>query len=81
MLYQIEFNSAISKNVINVFNELHTRKVYHEDVKVENILVRSDDSVVLIDFERSVVKADERLLKKEMNEVKRLLVCLKNGSS
>ena len=77
MLYQAEFNAAISKNVVKAFRELHDRKVCHGDVRVENILVRPDDSVVVIDFERSILDAEETLLKEEMKEVKQLLAGLK----
>jgi RIO-like serine/threonine protein kinase len=77
MLYQVEFNSTISKNVMKAFKELHIRKVYHGDVRVENILVKSDDSVVVVDFEKSIINADEKMLKEEMKEVKRLLTSLK----
>ena len=54
MLYQVEFSSTISKNVVKVFMELYARIVCHGDVRVENILVRLNDSVVL-DFERNIV--------------------------
>ena len=77
MLYQVEFNSTIAKNTLNAFRKIHARKVYHGDIRVENILVRPDNSVVIIDFERSVVNADQALLKKEMKEVKFLLSGLK----
>jgi RIO-like serine/threonine protein kinase len=79
MLYQVEFNSTISKNVIKAFRELHARKVYHGDVRVENILVRADNSIVVIDFERSILNADETLLKEEMREIKSLLTGLRRG--
>ena len=73
MLYQVEFNSIISKNIFNALKKIHARKVYHGDVRGENILVRHDNSVVIIDFERSIVNADQSLLKEEMKEIKLLL--------
>ena len=76
MLSQIEPNATVSQNVASAFRELHTRKVYHGDVRAENILVRPDYSVVLIDFERSITNADEELLNDEVNEVKSLLASL-----
>ena len=75
----MKFNATISKNIIKAFRELHDRKVYHGDVRVENILVRPDDSVVVIDFERSILDAKETLLKEEMKEVWQLLVSLRKG--
>ena len=77
MLYQVEFNSAISTNVTRAFRELHARKVYHGDVRVENILVRPDNSVVVVDFERSIANAGKKLLNDEMHEVKCLLATLR----
>jgi thiamine kinase-like enzyme len=77
MLYQVEFNSTIARNVVNAFKEIHVRGVYHGDVRVENVLVREDDSIVLIDFEWSRMSADENLLVEEMKQVKSLLAGLK----
>jgi len=79
MIYQIEFNSTISKNVVKAFQEIHARGVYHGDVRVENILVRRDNSIVIIDFEWSEMNVDEELLKKEMKQVQSLLVGLQKG--
>ena len=79
MLYQVGFNSIISKNVIKVFKELHARKIYHGDIRVENILVRPDNSVVIIDFEKSEMDADQELLDVEMEEVSNLCTCLERS--
>lgn len=80
MLYQVKLNPTIAKNILNAFRKIHTRKVYHGDVRVENILVRPDNSVVIIDFERSIVNADQALLKEEMKEIKLLLSGLKSNT-
>jgi DNA-binding helix-hairpin-helix protein with protein kinase domain len=77
MLYQVEFNSMIAKNVMNAFKEIHAKGVCHGDVRVENILVKEDNSVVLIDFESSEMNADKDLLNEEMGQVKSLLAELK----
>ena len=77
MLYQVRHNSNIAKNVVKAFKELHTRKVCHGDVRVENILVRPDHSVVVVDFESSEIDADPNTLNAEMEEVKFLLKSLK----
>ena len=58
-LSQVKLDSTIAKNVIKAFGELHSRKVCHGDVRVENILVRPNGSVVVIDFETSIMNADE----------------------
>lgn len=79
MLYQVPFNSTISRNVVKAFKELHARGVYHGDVRGENILVRCDYSVVVVDFEGSEMAADKDLLKEEMQQVKSLLASLKKG--
>ena len=77
MLYQVKYNSKIVKNVFKMFKEIHARKVCHRDVQCENILVRPDHSVVVIDFESSEIDADPDSLNAEMKEVKYLLASLK----
>lgn len=77
MLYQVKVNPIIKRNVIKAFREIHSRRVYHGDVRCENILVRPDNSVVIIDFERSEMNVDPVWLKDEMKEVKHLLASLK----
>ncbi len=78
MLYQVKYTRKIDRNVIKVFKEIHARGVYHGDVRGENILVRPDQSVVVIDFEMSKMDAEEEDLKAEMKEVKYLLASLKS---
>jgi thiamine kinase-like enzyme len=77
MLYQVKVNPIIKRNVIKAFREIHSRRVYHGDVRCENILVRPDNSVVIIDFERSEMNVDPVWLNDEMKEVKHLLASLK----
>jgi RIO-like serine/threonine protein kinase len=77
MLYQVKVTPNIKRNVIKAFKEIHARRVYHGDVRGENILVRPDNSVVIIDFERSEIDVDLILLNDEMEEVKHLLASLK----
>jgi RIO-like serine/threonine protein kinase len=49
MLHQVtRFNPQIVENVIWVFEEIHARGVCHGDVRAENILVRGDNSVVVV---------------------------------
>ena len=79
MLYQVHHNPQITKNIIKAFIEIHRRRVYHADVRVENILVRPDNSVVIIDFEMSEMDADQELLDAEMEEVKSLCACLERS--
>ena len=73
MLYQVGFNSIIAKNVARAFKEIHARGVWHGDVRAENILVRKDNSVVVIDFESSEMNADNDMLEGEQKQVKSLL--------
>jgi thiamine kinase-like enzyme len=77
MLYQVKVTPKIKRNVIKAFTEIHSRRVYHGDVRCENILVRPDNSVVIIDFERSEMDVDLVSLNDEMLEVKHLLASLK----
>jgi tRNA A-37 threonylcarbamoyl transferase component Bud32 len=77
MLYQVKFNSSIAKNVVKSFKELHARGICHGDVRVENILIRPNNSIVIIDFESSEVDADIDTLSAEMKQVKLMLTSLK----
>jgi RIO-like serine/threonine protein kinase len=77
MLYQVKVTPNIKRNVIKAFKEIHARRVYHGDVRGENILVRPDNSVVIIDFERSEIDMDLISLNDEMEEVKHLLASWK----
>ena len=77
MLHQIKYTPNIGTNVTNAFKEIHARGVCHGDVRCENILVRPDGSIVVVDFEMSMIDADEDHLKSEMREVKHLLASLK----
>ena len=79
MLYQVSFNSIIKRNVLKAFAQIHARKVCHGDVRVENILVKADNSVVVIDFEMSVADAPRDQLSAEAREVKTLLASLERS--
>ena len=79
MLYQVKFNSIIKRNILKAFAQIHARKVCHGDIRVENILVKSDNSVVIIDFEMSVAQASRDRLRAEMREVKALLTSLERS--
>ena len=52
--------------------------MYHGDIRAANIIVRPDESVVLIDFERSVLNADRMMLIEEEDEVRHMLQVAKN---
>ena len=45
----------VVKNVLDAFHSIHALGVFHGDVRKENILVREDESVMIIDFEKSVL--------------------------
>ena len=79
MLYQVNFNPIIKRNVLKAFAQIHARKVCHGDVRAENILVKPDNSVVIIDFETSVAQASPDRLRAEAREVKALLASLERS--
>ena len=58
----------------------HARGVLHGEVRPENILVRPDQSVVVIDFEMSELMAPREALVSEMREVKHLLASFIHSS-
>jgi tRNA A-37 threonylcarbamoyl transferase component Bud32 len=81
MLYQVNYTPQIGRNVLRAFKQIHARGICHGDVRPENILVRPDQSVVVIDFEMSEVMAPREALVSEMSEVKGLLASSKARSS
>jgi serine/threonine protein kinase len=54
----------ILTNIMIAVNELHRQKVYHLDIKPNNICLRKDLSIYLIDFETAVKKDELSKLKK-----------------
>ena len=68
----------IERNVVNAFKDLHQHCVYHGDIRAANIIVRPDESVALIDFERSVLNADRMMLIEEEDEIRHMLQVAKN---
>ena len=74
----VNINPRIETNVIQAFKELHQYRVCHGDLRMTNIIVRPDESVVLIDFERSVLNADRMMLIEEEDEVRHMLQVAKN---
>jgi DNA-binding helix-hairpin-helix protein with protein kinase domain len=77
MLHEIKYTLNIGRNVINAFNKIHARGVCHGDVRCENILVRPDESVVVVELEMSTIDAGKDHLKFEMSEIRGLLASLK----
>lgn len=66
-------NRIAEANVISAFKTLHNRRICHGDVRPPNVIVRADNSVVLVDFERSVSNADGMMLLEEEDEVRHML--------
>ena len=81
MLYQVNYTPKIGRNILRAFKQIHTRGVLHGDVRLENILVRPDQSIAVIDFEMSEVMASHEALLSEMRGVKGLLAWCKAKSS
>jgi len=63
----------IEENVIAAFDMLHKRGICHGDIRAPNVLVKDDNSVVIIDFERSCVNANRMMVIEEEDEVRHML--------
>lgn len=50
---------AIALPLLSALDHIHRAGVYHQDIKLENILIREDGSPILLDFGASVVLFDE----------------------
>ena len=69
----MKVTSRIEKNIIQAFKILHSHSVYHGDIRAANVRIRKDESVVLIEFERSVLNVDKMMLLEEEDEVRHML--------
>jgi tRNA A-37 threonylcarbamoyl transferase component Bud32 len=49
-------NPTVTENVLTAFRDIHALGVIHSDIRTQNILVKEDHSVVIIDFEFSSFK-------------------------
>jgi DNA-binding helix-hairpin-helix protein with protein kinase domain len=78
MLYDVQMTSRIEKNVVRAFAKIHAHGVCHGDVRPENILVRKNNEVFIIDFENSFAGVERDVLVDEMREVKELLASFKD---
>ena len=78
MLSTVSVTTAIERNVFAVFGILHERGICHGDIRGPNILVRDDNSVVILDFERSCSNADRMMLLEEEDEVRHMLQTMKD---
>ena len=78
MLCDTKVTPRIEKNIIQAFKMLHSHGVCHGDVRAANVLVMKDESVVLIDFERSVLNVDKMMLLEEEDEVRHMLQSVKS---
>jgi len=68
---------SVEDKVRKAYCELHRRKVLHGDIRAANILVSSDKSVYIVDFESARTDA-ESSLEDEMGEVEKLFGKIKN---
>ena len=67
-------------NIVAAFDILHKYRICHGDMRAANVLVKPDNSVVLIDFEESILNADEVMLLEEKDEVRHMLQVSKTRS-
>ena len=67
-------NEVVGKNVKRAFQLIHEIGVIHGDVRRENILLREDDSVVIVDFESGEFEElSEEIVRMEDEVVEKLL--------
>jgi tRNA A-37 threonylcarbamoyl transferase component Bud32 len=64
-------STSVEDKVRKAYEELHQRKILHGDIRAGNILVASNESIYIIDFESA--HFDAELLDDEMDEVEKLV--------
>ena len=77
MFSDVAITPRIESNILKAYDQIHSLGVFHGDVRGANILVRRDESVVIIDFERSILNANTNLIDEEEEEVQLLLAAAK----
>jgi len=50
---------SLAKGLLHGINHIHSAGVYHQDIKLENILIRNDGSPIIVDFGASVLVHDK----------------------
>jgi len=50
---------SLTKGLLQGINHIHSAGVYHQDIKLENILIRNDGSPIIVDFGASVLVHDK----------------------
>lgn len=54
------------KNILFILEDIHQQNIYHQDIKLENILIKEDKTPLLIDFGGSIILYD-KILGKYLN--------------
>ena len=52
--------TSLAKGLLQGIHHIHSAGVYHQDIKLENILIRNDGSPIIIDFGASVLVHDKK---------------------
>ena len=77
ILYNMKITLEIEKNIIEIFKILYSHTIYHEDIQVTNILIKENENIILIDFEKSLLNENKMILLKKKNEIRYILQYLK----
>jgi len=48
------------QGLLSGFEHMHNVKIYHQDIKLENILIRNDHTPLILDFGASIILYDEK---------------------
>ena len=76
-------DDEVSNNIKTAFAEIHRLGVIHGDIREQNIMVKEDKSVVVLDFESSVYHEDlsDDLIQDENEVIQRVLKEVKRENS
>ncbi len=73
ILSDMKVISQIEKNIIETFKMLHSHDVYHENIQVINVLIRKNENVMFIDFERSMLNMNKMILLEKKDKIRYIL--------
>jgi RIO-like serine/threonine protein kinase len=76
-------DDEVSNNIKTAFAEIHRLGVIHGDIRKQNIMVKEDKSVVVLDFETSVYHENlsDDMIRDENEVIQRVLKEVKRGKS
>jgi len=80
-LLQAPIDKALWQDIGKTLRNFHEHQVFHADLNATNIMLDSENSIYLIDFDKSKLKTGESWKAKNLNRLQRSLNKIKQANS